>query len=161
MPEDENPVTATVDALRRHPVRAMWLGVALQAAALGIAAWAVWHETKRETAAAEATKYLWRLGWHDALHHMPWLALMIACLLLYVVGALLFAMRFAPHHAGRVLAILITLLVGLAVLGAIVIVFALVAAALSALGLDAPEDFFAGLNWWPDWGNRRSRRSGG
>lgn len=151
-----------IEHLRRHPVRTMWIGVAVQAVALGAAGWAVWHETRRETAAAEATKYLWRLGWHDALHHMPWVALMLGCLLLYIVGALLFAMRFAPHHAGRALGILIALLAGLAVFGVVMLFVAAIAAGLSAIGVDLPDDLLDGVAAsLPDWRFRDRSKPGG
>jgi hypothetical protein len=126
----------------------------MQAVALGTVAWIVWHETKRETAFAEATKYLWRLGWHDVLHQPRWLALLIGCALLYVLGSLLIAMRFAPRHAEAVLAVVLAFLVAVALAGCIAIAIGLVALLVHALGLD---DALSSLNFDFSPGRRRRK----
>jgi hypothetical protein len=145
---DSSRLTARFPALRAwlrgNPTRTLCLGVLLQAVALGTVAWVVWHETKRETALNEATKYLWRLGWHDALHQPRWVALLIGCLLLYVLGSLLIAMRFAPRHAEAMLAVVLGFLVAVVAIGCVVIVVGLIALLLHAIGLD---DAVSGLDF--------------
>ena len=135
-------------ALRRHPNRTMWIGVLLELLGVATVALIVWHEVRREaTLLDEATKYAWRLGWHDTLHDRRFLPLVVLAVCVYLAGAVLIAMRWVHSRVGLFVGVPVAALVSAAVLGALVLIIALLIATDGSIadGIDL------------DWGSARRR----
>jgi hypothetical protein len=113
-----------------RPRRWPWIagGFALEFAALGVIAGVMAHESRREDALGEITKYSLRLAWHDVIHRRSLVLLMVACALVYMAGATLIAKPFVSTRWRLFLLVPVAALASLAVFGvAALLVWILVA----------------------------------
>ena len=124
---------------------------------------AVAHDSRRESALGEVTKYSVRLAWQDALRRPSFGLVVLALVVLYGVGAVLVARPYCADRRTLLIAVPIAAVISLLVLGAAALLIYLVA----ALG---DGDGCVGFDVFPDMpdGPRRrrptpdgERRSGG
>jgi hypothetical protein len=142
----------------RRAGRCVALGVGLQALGAGGLAWLIAWQSRREGALGEVTKYTVRLAWHDALHHGRLLGLVASCVVVYLIGAVCMAHPFVTSRAELLIAVPLTALIGLFLLGAFAVVVALAVALMYATDGEGGDLAFDGVKRTVE-GLRRAIRS--
>jgi hypothetical protein len=150
---------ALVDQKRHQklePVRSrnLWLfcGFVLQVVGVGVPVAYLVSKVHREGIGGHITAATVKLVWHSELHSKSGLTLFIAGAVVFALGSTVMARPFVHRPVALFVAVPVAAVAGMFVLGAIVLVVALVFAV--AQGLDA-DDLFSGTY---GAGNRRRRK---
>jgi hypothetical protein len=116
--------------------RALWTvsGLALQAAGLGVVTAFLWARLRHQGTGGHITAATFRLLWHGEIHTRSGVAVMVAGAVIYVAGSILLARPHVARPVTLFLAVPVAAMAGMAVLGLLVLVVALL---FSALG-DSP-----------------------
>ena len=140
--------------------RAAWItwGLAFQAIGVGIPVTVALGRANRDGALASITHYTIRLVWHEMLRSHADVALVVLGVVMFAAGAIVLARPFARSRMTLLVAVPLTAIAGLAVLGVVALVCAgLIAVAESsdAWGL---QDLLDNLSAWSPGGRRKRRK---
>jgi uncharacterized membrane protein len=130
------PVTAGTPASRRmlSPVRsrALWTvsGLAVQAAGLGGVTAFLWARLRHQDAGGHLTAATFRLMWHGELHTRTGVAVLVTGAVIYAAGSVLLARPHVSRSVTLFLAVPVAAVAGMAVLGVLALVVALLFSAL-------------------------------
>lgn len=145
-------MTADAETSRRtlSPVRsrALWTvsGLAVQAAGLGGVTAFLWAKLRHQGIGGHITAATFRLMWHGEVHTRTGLAVLIAGAVIYAAGSVLLARPYVSRPVTLFIAVPAAAVAGMAVLGVLALVVALLT---SALGDLLAPDF--------DFGDRRKK----
>lgn len=150
------PVTADAGTSRRvlGPVRsrALWTvgGLAVQAAGLGGVTAFLWAKLRHQDVGGHITAAMFRLVWHGEVHTRTGLAVLITGAVIYAAGSVLLARPYVSRPVTLFIAVPVAAIAGMAVLGILALLAALL---VSALGDLVAPDF--------DFGDRRKKARAG
>jgi hypothetical protein len=139
------------------PVRARghWIvwGLALQVLGVGIPVVAALRRAHEDGVVGGLTRYTVRLVWHEMLRSRADVALIALGVVLFAAGAIVLARPFVRRRSTLLVAVPLAALAGLALLGVLALVCAVVIAAVAGPGDVDPRSL-------PDfgWPGRRRRR---
>lgn len=145
-------MTAGAATSRRtlSPVRSrgLWTvgGLAVQAVGLGGVTAFLWAKLRHQDIGGHITAATFRLVWHGEVHTRTGLAVLIAGAIIYAAGSILLARPYVSRPVTLFIAVPVAAVAGMAVLGVLALVVALL---ISALGDLLAPDF--------DFGDRRKK----
>jgi hypothetical protein len=133
--------------------RAPWVagGLVLQAVGAGGVSAYLWHRVRHQNADGHITAAMIRLAWHGEVHTRSGLAVLAAGTIVYAVGSVLMARPHVARPVTLFVAVPLTAVAGMLVLGLLALIVALVMAAV-ANNVDVPVPGFGGS------GNKANQR---
>ncbi len=140
--------------------RAAWItwGLALQAIGVGIPVTVALRRANRDGALASITHYTVRLVWHEMLRSHADVALVVLGVLMFAVGAIVLARPFARRRVTLLVAVPLTAIAGLAVLGVVALVCAALIALAESSGDGGLQGLLDNLSAWSPGGRRKRRK---
>jgi hypothetical protein len=130
-----SPWTSRLPAVQ-HRGRWIGCGVLLQFAGVGAATAYVLEKARKEDVAGTITRATVRLAWHQAVHGGQGLGILIACAAAFAAGSVLLARPFVGSPVTLLVAVPLAGVIGLAALGAAVLLLVVVVLLADWLDLD-------------------------